>query len=367
MFIPKFSRRQFLKGLGISGGIVILSPISSFHGIAATRPCPQIAGKRIRWVVPYSPGGGFDTYSRLIAPFFQKRIGAMIKVENVPGGGGVLGALLIKKAAPDGLTLGIVNTPGLLVASLAGEARVPNPARDFTILGRVSRSRRVLVVAGHSSMKTMDDIFEVAQSRSILFAITEVGSTSFMTIAVLASLLDVPSEYVAGYPGSREASMAVIRGEVDIVNIPFDGAIDRIEAGDLRPILQVSSERISPHPALDGVALLGGKGGVTAQRAEIIGRDIEKTKADVKTLLDLVDSGRHVVAPLGLNESLFGCLEYSLYQALTDSAFRAAAADAKLSLQVARGHESRADILTGMEKAKKFLVIFKKAIQEVRK
>jgi tripartite-type tricarboxylate transporter receptor subunit TctC len=364
---PTLSRRQFLKVLGVSGGTVFFNSLSSLCGQAAPRPCPNLAGRNIRWIVPYSSGGGYDTYSRLIAPFFGTKIDAKIIVENVSGSGGIVGAYKIAKATADGLTLGIVNASGLLTALLAGETRAPNLAKDFSILGRVARSRQVWVTAGNSPLKTIEDVLRDSRKRPIVFAISDVGGTGFLNVAVGCNMLDIRHEYVAGYPGSRESSLAVLRGEVDILSLPFESGLDRIEAEDLRPILQIDTERISPHPSLQGVALLGGKQGLAARRAAETGRDVEEAIADAAALTALIGAGRLIVAPLGLEESVLRCLEKGLYEALNDPAFYAAAAKAKRSLDVARGPTTRVDILAAVQKAEKFAPILRNAIKKARR
>jgi len=363
----RLSRRQFLIVSGISGGTVMLGALIGTPGLAAPGPCPHIEGKRIRWIVPYSPGGGFDVYSRLIAPFFEKRIGAQISVENVAGGGGIIGAYEIAKADLNGLTLGILNGPGLLIASLTGETKAPNPARDFTILGRVVRSRLVWVTGKNSPFKTMEDVLKESKKRPIIFGITEIGSTNSVNIAVASHILNIRPEYVAGYPGSRESSLAVLRGDVDIMSLTFESGLDRIESGDLRPLLQTSVERISPHPSLEGVALLGGKQGLAARQAAQIGHDVDEAIADAAALIGLVDAGRLIVAPLGFEENLLRCLEKRLYDVLTDPAFVKAATAAKRSLDVARGAQAHADVIAAVGKAKKLAPIVRDAIEEVRK
>lgn len=363
----RLSRRQFLKVSGISGGTVILSVLIGIPGLAAPDPCPNIEGKRIRWIVPFSPGGGFDVYSRLIAPFFKKRIGAEISVENVAGGGGIIGAYRIAKADHKDLTLGIVNGPGLLIASLTGETKAPNPARDFTILGRIVRSQLVWVTGKNSPFKTMEDVLKESKKRPIVFGISDIGSTHFVNIAVVSDLLNIRHEYVAGYPGSRESSLAVLRGDVDILSITFESALDRIESGDLRPLLQTSVERISPHPSLEGVALLGGKQGLAAQQAEQIGHDVDEAIADAAALIGLVGAGRLIVAPLGFEENLLRCLEKRLYDVLTDPAFVKAATAAKRTLDVARGAQAHADVLAAVGKAKKLAPLIRDAVEEVSK
>jgi tripartite-type tricarboxylate transporter receptor subunit TctC len=292
---------------------------------------------------------------------------ATIRVENVAGGGGMVGALQISKAAPDGLTLGMINAPGLLVSSLTGETKAPNPVNDFSILGRVVRSRQIWVTAGSSPLKTMDMVLNESRRKPILFAISDVGGTSFLNVVVGSHLLKMRHDLVAGYPGSRESSLAVLRGEVDIMSIPFESALDRIEAGELRPILQIASERISPHSSLDNAAIFGGKRGLVARRAKETGRNVDDAVEDTQTLVGLIGAGSLIVAPLGLKDDVLQCIREAIYATLTDSEFEAAAAKAKRSLNVARGREARADIIASAEKAEDFVPIVKNAIERIRR
>ena len=80
----RLSRRHFLYQAGMLGGMCLLSP-TAFVDAGA---CPEMSGKKMRWIVPYTPGGGYDIYSRLITPFLEERLNSRIRVENVPGGGG---------------------------------------------------------------------------------------------------------------------------------------------------------------------------------------------------------------------------------------------------------------------------------------
>ena len=69
-------------------------------------------GKTVRMVVGYGPGGGYDAYARMIAPHLSKVLGASVVVENQPGAGGLVALNRIYAAAPDGLTIMIVNGTG---------------------------------------------------------------------------------------------------------------------------------------------------------------------------------------------------------------------------------------------------------------
>ncbi len=75
-------------------------------------------GKTITYIVATGPGGGYDTYGRLISRYMQKYLpGSRVVVRNVPGAGHIVGANTIYAAKPDGLTIGMFNT-GLIYNQL---------------------------------------------------------------------------------------------------------------------------------------------------------------------------------------------------------------------------------------------------------
>ena len=300
------------------------------------------------------------------SPSSRRKIGAEIIVENLPGAGGAVSANKLKLSKPDGLTLGIVNAPGLLVSALSGETEAPNPARDFTVLGRLVRQRAVWCAAANSQIRSLEDVLMTAGKRKILFAISEAGSTNFVNVIVGSALLNIDAECISGFGGSRGSALAVLRGEADLLSLTFESALDHIEAGDLRPLLQIAGERISSHSSLDGVALLCGDDGMAAHRAVELGHDVARARDDAQALDDLTGSGIVIAGPLGLEEGLFRCLEQNLHEALSDPGFHAAAAGARRSLDVARADEARAELENASGTAQRFIPLVRESIRKLR-
>jgi hypothetical protein len=268
-------------------------------------------------------------------------------------------------AKPDGRTLGLLSGPGLLAASLIDD-RIPNPAKDFTILGRIVRNRIVLATGKESPFQTFGDVLKTAEKRAIVFGVSEVGSTNLTNIILTSHLLGIETEFIAGYPGSLSTIMAALRGEVDLVSHTFQSMLPSINNGDLKPLLQISSERISAHSSLDGVPLLGGPGGVAAARAAALGRDREQSMSDAAAMIGLLGAGVLAAAPLGLAPSVQQCLEVSLHQVLTDPAFMEKAAIANRSLDVARGESALSDARAAAEGMKRFAPIVREAFRRLR-
>jgi tripartite-type tricarboxylate transporter receptor subunit TctC len=329
--------------------------------------CPQVAGRQIRWLVPFSPGGGYDIYSRMIQRFYEEKLGASIVVENMPGAGGTVCANTLSRSKPDGLTLGFFNAPGLLAASMTEGSSVPNPATDMTVLGRVVRSRFVWIASSSSRFRTIEDVLVESRKRPIAFAASEVGSTSFIGAVVGASLLQMRIEFVSGYGGSRETLLGLLRGEADLMSATFESLLNQIESGDVTPVLQLDDERLAAHPSLEGVAFLCGDSGLAARRAAQEGREVEPITADARLLAGFLGTGLVVVAPPGLEKSLFECLEEKLHEALTDSVFQAAAGEARRSLDVARASEAQREIEGAASEVQRFIPAIQESINNLRR
>lgn len=317
-------------------------------------------------MVPFAPGGGYDIYSRLLEPHLEEMLQAEIVPENMPGAGGIVAATALMRSRPDGLTLGILNAPGLLVANLTGETPAPDPATDLTILARIVRNSIALFGSGQSPLRSCSDLMAEAALRPIIFGVSEVGSTTFVVSAVASYLLGIRAEFIAGYAGSRETSLALMRGEVDIAAFTFESVQDRIESRDLRPLLQISSTRLATHPSLERVPLLGGPEGMAARRAIETGRDPHRAEEEAEALIGLARTGILVGAPPGLRDEMFRCLEELLHQTLESAGFKEAAARAGRPLDIGRTDDALADLRAAGGAATRFIPVIRDVMNRMR-
>ena len=121
---------------------------------------PYYQGKTLRFIVGSSPGGGFDTYTRLIAEHIGKYIPGEpdIIVENKPGAAGVLAArYLYERAEPDGLTVAMFDSNTTLLQVLKGDELGIDTSK-FRWLGAPVRGFPVCAVMGFTGTLTFDDI-----------------------------------------------------------------------------------------------------------------------------------------------------------------------------------------------------------------
>jgi hypothetical protein len=141
----------------------------------------------------------------------------------------------------------------------------------------------------------------------------------------------------------------------------FESLLQWIDSGDLRPILQISDERISPHRSLEAVPTLGGERGWAELRAARRGRSADDARADATALAALLTGARLVVAPLGLDESLATCLQRALSTTLADERLGDLAAKAGLALRPGAADEARAAAVAAADAMQRFAPTMREA------
>lgn len=332
----------------------------------ATTPCPGLDGQTVRWIVPYTPGGGYDVQSRLLEPSYEEAIGAEIVIEHRLGAAGRVGARTIRDADPDGRTLGIVNASGLLVQALLGHDTNIHPTEDFTAIGRLSVPSPVLFSAWDSPDRTLEALRKSAANRPLVFGIVGVGSTAWVWYVVASELLGLDATYVAGYAGTRESSLGLIRGEFDLAAYTFDSMLDRIEPGGLRPIAQLSPYSAEHLPMLRDVPVVAGQDGLAARRARELGEDPAPLVARAAAFDRMFQAGRLVVGPPGLDPLLTSCLRKRFALVMEDSTFIARAAGARRLMAFAEASAVAAELEAAAPELEALRPVFRRYVEEAR-
>ena len=168
-------------------------------------------GKTIRIIVGASAGGGFDTYSRIIAEHLGRHIpgNPLVIVQNLAGAGSLSAANYISNVAPkDGTVIGAVN-PAIVTGALFDPARVKFDATKVKWIGSALRETHVALAWYKSPITRFDDVFHQE------FVVAGSGGTSNIYPALLNGVLGTRFKLVAGYPGTAEGNLAMQRGEVD--------------------------------------------------------------------------------------------------------------------------------------------------------
>ena len=170
-------------------------------------------GKTITYIVATSPGGGYDTYGRLVARYMSKYLpGTKIIVRNLPGAGHVIGADTIYAAKPDGLTIGTFNT-GLIYMQLLQAPGVRFDLTRMSWIGKAASDPRVLVMSRKSGVTNVRQLLDPEKPPTVLFA-AGMGSAGYLDTRLAAVAIHLNVRLIPGYGGS-EGTMSMLRGETE--------------------------------------------------------------------------------------------------------------------------------------------------------
>lgn len=269
---------------------------ASAVAIGMTAPASaKFPEKNITWIIPFSPGGGFDTYARLMAPYVEKYLPNKVKVipKNMPGAGGRMGLAAGYRAKPDGYTLTFANVPGVAIPPILG-TKVAYDLGKMTWIARVSVDYYMLGVAGKSKIKTLDELKKMSMSQVIKMPSTGPGSTADAMSKIFIGVLGFKGQVVSGYKGTKEMTVAVIRGDVPASTLPINSMRKYVQSGDIRPLLTTQdpspfkgapSAKSLGRDDLDGLAiqrLVGAAPGISDGVRDVLSTAFVKAMADPK-------------------------------------------------------------------------------------
>jgi len=227
--------------------ILLLLLILSLTMISLTADKPFYEGKVIEMIVPHGVGGGFDMYARLIQPFLEKYLpGSTVVIVNTTGAGGEIGRNQAFIAKPDGYTICLTAGDDMVYNSLAENEAVRYDINEWTYLARISAEASVLTVPAKSELNSIEDIKNA--NKTLSFACSGVGDADYFGLGVAAHVFDFDILPVTGYAGSKEASMAAIRADVDLWQASLGSVLPVIQNNDVKPIMVLGLNRVSELP-----------------------------------------------------------------------------------------------------------------------
>jgi tripartite-type tricarboxylate transporter receptor subunit TctC len=190
--------------------ICFLASVS--NGVAADSSV-SFQGKTLTIIISSSPGGGTDSAGRLVSQFLPKYLPGhpAAVVQNMPGGGGTIANNhFYANAKPDGLTL-LQDSSSALGNFNRGGSRIKYDPRKNRPIGSISRGGSVLMVR-----KEMKDKLTDASARKLVVGDTD-GIRTWVAMTVWsAEFLNWNLRWLYGYKGSRELSLAIRQGEIDL-------------------------------------------------------------------------------------------------------------------------------------------------------
>ena len=255
--------RQHLRhsvGSGSYTQLVRLPLVTLLFGVGLTVTAQPITTgwpqKPVTIVVPFTPGGGGDSLSRMLAPALSEALGQAILIDNKPGAGGSIGAKAVAAAAPDGYTLlnGTSSTHGInpwLYSRLGYDV-----LKDFEPIAMLAISDYALGVPTSSSARQVSDLLAMHKTQKLMFASSGNGTTSHLASALFATLAKADFEHVP-YKSSGPALQDLIGGQVSFFFDNTSVLMPQAKAGKIRLLATSGSNRSATTPDIPTMAEAG--------------------------------------------------------------------------------------------------------------
>jgi tripartite-type tricarboxylate transporter receptor subunit TctC len=266
---------------------------------AHAQPFP-VAGRPVRIVVPFAPGGQTDIEARAIAHRMAEGLGAQVIVENKPGASTAIGARDVMGSPPDGHTL---------LYTIAVHVQLPHlyktppwdALRDFTPIATGTRAATVLTAHVSTPFDTVQELVAYAKANpgKLNYASFGAGTTAHLNAEYFKRLAGIEMEHVP-YKGSGDAMKDHLTGRVQLF---FDGAptgIANSRTGKVKLIAWAAETRNPALPDLPtmresgydvgmwGYLWFWGPGGMSPQTVDAVYRHLARAIAhpDVRQLME---------------------------------------------------------------------------------
>jgi tripartite-type tricarboxylate transporter receptor subunit TctC len=312
----------------------LLSGVTALCFLAATAAAQADAvadfykGKTLSLIAGFPPGGGYDTYVRVLARHFGRFIPGQpgVVASNMPGAGSLFAANHIySKAAPDGLTLAMFASSAAMEPLLGNRAAQFDTTR-FSWIGSMSNDVAYCAVwqspgvaASFNEMLTKETIFGGGAPAAI----------TYQHPMVLKNVLHANIRVIQGYAGTRDINLAMQRGEVHGTCGLFGSSIkssfaEEVKAGRLKVVIQMGNKKSNEFGAVPSVF------------------DYAKTDED-RAVLDVhfrqLLLGRPLAGPPGIPADRLKALREALTATMKDVEFLAEANKAGLDIDPASFEE----------------------------
>jgi tripartite-type tricarboxylate transporter receptor subunit TctC len=217
--------------------------IAIAFGLAAPADAQNFPAKPIKMIVPSTAGGITDFVGRLAADYISSRTGQPVIVENRPGAGGAVGMEAVAKAAPDGYTLGAINT-GDIIGGFLHKSLAFDPFKDLLPVAMFAEAPQLLVVSAHLPVKTFQEFLDYARATpgKVNYGSAGTGSLTQIGAEQLARLAGLQLVHVP-YRGAIPAVTDMIAGRVQMMHISLNPTYAHIKAGTLRPLAVTVKDR----------------------------------------------------------------------------------------------------------------------------
>jgi tripartite-type tricarboxylate transporter receptor subunit TctC len=214
----------------------------------------------VRVIVTTAPGGGLDTFARLVTRELSARAGQQFFAENRPGAGTTIGSAVAARAKPDGYTL-LLNTSAFVISPAIYRSIPYDPLRDFAPITMGASTPNLMVVHPSVPVKSIREMIALAKARAdqgdpILYGSGGNGTNGHLAVALFESMAQIHMTHVPYRSGSL-AVIDLIAGQVAMMTDSMSSVMPYVRAGKLRALGVSSARRAAAAPDIPTIAEAG--------------------------------------------------------------------------------------------------------------
>jgi tripartite-type tricarboxylate transporter receptor subunit TctC len=244
----RIDRRSLLTGLTS----VAATSLAGRH--AQAQQYPQ---RPIRVVVPYAAGGASDIVARLVAGAMGEKLGQSLFIDNRGGGASIIGTQAIATAAPDGYTIGVVDSAFTINPSLFGSKLPYDTKKNFTPVSLLARTSLLLVVSESLPVSNVKELIALAKSKPGTLSMATAGLGTAVHLGCEQFRQETGIDVVpVPYRGGGPSIIDLLGGKVDFTFSTIPTVLEHVRNGKLRA-LGGTTGRIAQLPDVPGMAEVG--------------------------------------------------------------------------------------------------------------
>lgn len=211
--------------------------------------------KAIKVIVPNPPGGAGDITARLIAQKLGEKFAQPVVVENQSGASGSIGMNMLKRAAPDGYTIGVVIALAQTIDRIQNKNGSFDLVKDFTPITAIADNPAGLLVNAQIKAATMADFIADARMRpgQISYGTAGIGTAHHLYGEVLKRKAGIDMVNVP-YKGVAPAFNDLLGGHVPVAIVSLATALQHVHGGAVRVLTIFDHKRYARLPDVPTIA-----------------------------------------------------------------------------------------------------------------
>lgn len=220
--------------------------VMAFYALATVSAGAQEFPKGpVKIVIPFPPGGPTDTVGRLLAQKLQDTWGQPVLIDYKPGAGTAIGADFVAKSAPDGHTIGFVNSSFAVNPTL--RKKLPyDTQKDLVGVTQLFNMQLALVARTDAPFNNLKELIQFARKNpgKLNYGTPGAGSTTHLGAELLKREAGFEMQHI-GMKGSAPAHTELLGGRLDIVVDPFLSILPHVQAGKMKIIATMGDKRVA--------------------------------------------------------------------------------------------------------------------------